>query len=90
MGPTMLHQKSRGLMPQLTAAMDVAFQASVLDLDTALRIEGREFTKIAAGPVAKNMITAFFFQLNKINGGASRPRTCRIRQRVKWVSWVRA
>ena len=74
MGPTMLHQKSRGLMPQLTAAMDVAFQASVLDLDTALRIEGREFTKIAAGPVAKNMITAFFFQLNKINGGASRPK----------------
>ncbi len=74
MGPTMLHQKSRGLMPQLTAAMDVAFQASMLDLDTALRIEGREFTKVAAGPVAKNMITAFFFQLNKINGGASRPK----------------
>ncbi len=74
MGPTMLNQKSRGLMPQLTAAMDVAFQASMLDLDTALRIEGREFTKVAAGPVAKNMITAFFFQLNQINGGASRPK----------------
>ncbi|MEO0367557.1 MAG: 3-hydroxyacyl-CoA dehydrogenase NAD-binding domain-containing protein [Pseudomonadota bacterium] len=74
MAPTMLHQKSRGLMPQLTAAMDVAFQASMLDLDTALRVEGREFTKVAAGPVAKNMITAFFFQLNQINGGASRPK----------------
>ena len=74
MGPTMLHQKTRGLMPQLIATMDVAFQASMLDLDTALRIEGREFARIATGPVAKNMITAFFFQLNQINSGASRPK----------------
>lgn len=74
MGPTMLHQKTRGLMPQMTAAMDVAFQASMLDVDTALRIEGRNFAKVATGPVAKNMISAFFFQLNKINGGASRPK----------------
>ncbi len=73
MGPAMLHQKTRGLMPQMTAAMDVAFQASMLDIDTALRIEGRNFAKVATGPVAKNMISAFFFQLNKINGGASRP-----------------
>ncbi len=74
MGPAMLSQKTRGLMPQMTAAMDVAFQASMLDIDTALRIEGREFAKIATGPVAKNMISTFFFQLNKINGGASRPQ----------------
>ncbi len=74
MAPTMLHQKTRGLMPQMTAAMDVAFQASMLDVDTALRIEGREFAKVATGPVAKNMISAFFFQLNQINGGASRPK----------------
>ncbi len=73
MAPTMLHQKTRGLMPQMTAAMDVAFQSTMLDVDTALRIEGREFTKIATGPIAKNMISTFFFQLNKINGGASRP-----------------
>ena len=69
----MLAQKTRGLMPQMTAALDVAFQASMLDIDTALRIEGRNFAKIATNPVAKNMISAFFFQLNQINGGASRP-----------------
>ena len=74
MAPAMLNQKTRGLMPQMTAAMDVAFQASMLDIDTALRIEGREFAKVATGPVAKNMISTFFFQLNKINGGASRPQ----------------
>ena len=74
MGPTMLHQKTRGLMPNAVAAMDVAFQASFLDLDTALRIEGREFAKVATSDVAKNMITTFFFQLNQINGGSSRPK----------------
>jgi len=72
--PTMLHKKTRGLMPNMTAAMDVAFQASTLDVDTALRIEGREFVRVATGVVAKNMISTFFFQLNKINGGASRPK----------------
>jgi len=74
MGPTMLHQKTRGLMTNATAAMDVAFQASMLDADTALRIESREFAMVATSPVAKNMISTFFFQLNKINGGASRPK----------------
>jgi 3-hydroxyacyl-CoA dehydrogenase/enoyl-CoA hydratase/3-hydroxybutyryl-CoA epimerase len=74
MGPAMLHKKTRGLMPQMTAAMDVAFQASMLDLDTALRIEGREFATLATSPVAKNMISTFFFQMNQINSGASRPK----------------
>lgn len=71
--PTMLNKKTRGLMPNTTAAMDIAFQASMLDIDTALRIESREFVKIVTGTVAKNMITTFFFQLNQINAGASRP-----------------
>lgn len=74
MAPTMLNQKTRGLMPHATAALDVAFQASFLDLDTALRIEGREFAKIMPSKVAKNMINAFFFNLGAINAGASRPK----------------
>ena len=74
MAPTMLHQKTRGLMPNMVAAMDIGFQASMLDIDTALRIEGREFAKVMTSDVAKNMINTFFFQLNKINAGASRPK----------------
>jgi len=73
MAPTLLHKQTRGLMPQMTAAMDIAFQSTMFDIDTMLRVEGREFIKIVTGPVAKNMITAFFFQLGKINAGASRP-----------------
>ncbi len=74
MAPAMLSQKAKGLMPNMSAALDVAFQASMLDIDTALRVEGRNFANIAVLPVAKNMISTFFFQLNKINGGASRPK----------------
>lgn len=74
MAPTLLHKQTRGLMPQMTAAMDIAFQSSMLDVDTMFRIEGREFIKVVTGPVAKNMINTFFFQLNQINGGASRPQ----------------
>ena len=74
MAPTLLHKQTRGLMPQMTAAMDIAFQSSILGVDTMFRIEGREFIKVVTGPVAKNMINTFFFQLNQINGGASRPQ----------------
>ena len=77
MAPTLLHKQTRGLMPQMTAAMDIAFQSSMLDVDTMFRIEGREFIKVVTGPVAKNMINTFFFQLNQINGGASRPQGVR-------------
>ena len=77
LAPTLLHKQTRGLMPQMTAAMDIAFQSSMLDVDTMFRIEGREFIKVVTGPVAKNMINTFFFQLNQINGGASRPQGVR-------------
>ena len=74
MAPTLLFKQARGLMPQMTAAMDISFQSSYMDIDTILRVEGREFVNIVSGPVAKNMINTFFFQLNKINAGLSRPK----------------
>lgn len=44
-----------------------------VDLDTALTIEGRYFADLATGQIAKNMIQAFWFDLNTVNGGGSRP-----------------
>lgn len=38
-----------------------------------VRIESRYFTSLVTGPVAKNMIQAFFFDLQAINAGGSRP-----------------
>ena len=44
-----------------------------MDFDTATRIESRYFTRLVTGQVAKNMIQAFFFDLQHINSGGSRP-----------------
>ncbi len=69
----MLRQKTRGLLPAPEKILDVAVQATRLDLETALVVESRGLTQLVTTPQAKNMISTFFFGLNKVNGGASRP-----------------
>ncbi len=69
----MMRQKTRGLMPAPERILDVAVEAMRVDFETAMRIESRQFTTLACSPQAKNMINTFFFQMNKINAGASRP-----------------
>ncbi|EED34528.1 fatty acid oxidation complex, alpha subunit [Luminiphilus syltensis NOR5-1B] len=69
----MLIKKTRGLLPAPEKILDVAVSALRVDFDTALRIESRGLTYLVQTAVAKNMINTFFFQLNKVNGGASRP-----------------
>lgn len=59
--------------PAPKAILCAAVEGAQVDFDSALKIEGRYFTQLSVGKVAKNMITAFFFQLQKINSGASRP-----------------
>ena len=72
-GSAMLFEKTRGRLPAPERILDTMVEAARLDFDTALRVESRNFTSLVVHPVAKNMITAFFFQLNTVNGGASRP-----------------
>ena len=72
--PAMLRQKTRGLLPAPEKILDCAIEAARLDLDTALEVESRGLTALVVTPQAKNMITTFFFGMNKVNGGASRPQ----------------
>ena len=44
-----------------------------MDVDSAFEIEGRYFVDLATGQVAKNMIQAFFFDLQAVNGSRGRP-----------------
>ncbi len=60
-------------MPAPHHIMCAAVEGATVDFDSALKIEGRYFVNLASGQVAKNMIQAFWFDLNAINGGASRP-----------------
>jgi 3-hydroxyacyl-CoA dehydrogenase/enoyl-CoA hydratase/3-hydroxybutyryl-CoA epimerase len=72
--PAMLAQKTRGLLPAPEAILDCAIEAVRVDFDTALRIESRKLVSLIPTAVAKNMITAFFFQMGQVNRGASRPQ----------------
>ncbi len=51
--------------------MAAAVEGAQVDFDTAIEIEGRYFVDLVTGQVAKNMIQAFFFDLQ---AGQRRPR----------------
>jgi 3-hydroxyacyl-CoA dehydrogenase/enoyl-CoA hydratase/3-hydroxybutyryl-CoA epimerase len=60
-------------MPAPHHIMCAAIEGAGVDFDTALKVEGRYFVNLAKGQTAKNMIQAFWFDLNSINAGGSRP-----------------
>jgi 3-hydroxyacyl-CoA dehydrogenase/enoyl-CoA hydratase/3-hydroxybutyryl-CoA epimerase len=72
--PALLKKQLKGApMPAPRAILDAAVEGAQVDFDTASRIESRYFTTLVTGQVAKNMIQAFFLDLQTINGGGSRP-----------------
>ncbi|PQE00758.1 3-hydroxyacyl-CoA dehydrogenase [Mycobacterium sp. EPG1] len=72
--PALLKKQLKGApMPAPRAILDAAVEGALVDFDTATRIESRYFVSLVTGQVAKNMIQAFFLDLQAINGGASRP-----------------
>ena len=72
--PSLLRKQIKGAnMPAPRAILAAAVEGAQVDFDTASRIESRYFTELATGHVAKNMIQAFFFDLQAINAGGSRP-----------------
>jgi 3-hydroxyacyl-CoA dehydrogenase / enoyl-CoA hydratase / 3-hydroxybutyryl-CoA epimerase len=71
--PAMLKKQTRGLYPAPEAILACMVEGSLVDFDTALRIESRYLVKLLVGANAKAMINAFFFNLNAIKSGASRP-----------------
>ncbi|MGW6426992.1 3-hydroxyacyl-CoA dehydrogenase NAD-binding domain-containing protein [Nocardia sp. NPDC055053] len=80
--PANLRKQIKGTnMPAPRAIMAAAVEGAQVDIDNALTIEGRYFTSLLTGPVAKNMIQAFFFDLNHINGGGSRPSVADVPKR---------
>ncbi|MDI3315396.1 MAG: 3-hydroxyacyl-CoA dehydrogenase NAD-binding domain-containing protein [Mycobacterium sp.] len=72
--PANLRKQLKGApMPAPRAILAAAVEGSQVDFDTATRIESRYFAQLVTGQVAKNMIQAFFFDLQHINSGGSRP-----------------
>ncbi len=71
--PAMLAKKTRGLYPATQAILETMVEGALVDYDTATRIESRKLAKLMVGQTTKNLVTAFFFDLNAIKSGRSRP-----------------
>ncbi|MGI5127193.1 3-hydroxyacyl-CoA dehydrogenase NAD-binding domain-containing protein [Pseudonocardia sp. CA-107938] len=72
--PANLRKQLKGApMPAPRNILAAAVEGAQVDIDTALRIEGRYFTELVVGQTSKNMTKAFFFDLQHINNGGSRP-----------------
>ncbi|MEV7550333.1 3-hydroxyacyl-CoA dehydrogenase NAD-binding domain-containing protein [Amycolatopsis sp. NPDC089917] len=72
--PANLRKQIKGAnMPAPRAILAAAIEGSTVDFDTAITVETRYFISLATGQVSKNMTKAFFFDLQSINSGGSRP-----------------
>ncbi len=71
--PAVLHKKTRGAVPAPEKILSAAVEGALVDFDTALAIERRYFRELVTSQVAKNMIGTFWFQLNEVKSGRSRP-----------------
>lgn len=72
--PANLRKQLKGApMPAPHHIMAAAVEGAQVDFDNADKIETQYFVNLATGQVSKNMIKAFFFDLQAINKGSYRP-----------------
>ena len=72
--PANLRKQLKGApYPAPRNIMAAAVEGTQVDVDTAFRIESRYFVELVTGQIAKNMIQAFFFDMQGIQAGRSRP-----------------
>jgi 3-hydroxyacyl-CoA dehydrogenase / enoyl-CoA hydratase / 3-hydroxybutyryl-CoA epimerase len=73
--PALLRQQTKGAVyPAARAILSAAVEGASRDFDTASRIESRYLTNLIVNQGSKNMIQAFFFDLQAINAGTERPQ----------------
>jgi 3-hydroxyacyl-CoA dehydrogenase/enoyl-CoA hydratase/3-hydroxybutyryl-CoA epimerase len=71
--PSNLRKQIKGAnYPAPHHIMAAAVEGAQVDFDSAIEIEGRYFVDLATGQVSKNMIQAFFFDLQQVNGSRGR------------------
>ncbi|MCE5289748.1 MAG: enoyl-CoA hydratase/isomerase family protein, partial [Nocardiaceae bacterium] len=73
--PANLHKQIRTTrMPAPRAILAAALEGAQVDFDTAALIESRYFVSLVKSQVARNMVQAFFFDMEKVQRGAARPK----------------
>jgi 3-hydroxyacyl-CoA dehydrogenase/enoyl-CoA hydratase/3-hydroxybutyryl-CoA epimerase len=72
--PANLRKQIKGAnYPAPVNIMSAAVEGAQVDFDSAIEIEGRYFVDLVTSQVAKNMIQAFFFDLQRATGSRGRP-----------------
>ena len=72
--PANLRKQLKGAnYPAPLAIMSAAVEGAQVDFDNAIEIEGRYFVDLVCGQISKNMIQAFFFDLQRATGSRGRP-----------------
>ncbi|MEX3101109.1 3-hydroxyacyl-CoA dehydrogenase NAD-binding domain-containing protein [Streptomyces sp. ST1015] len=71
---TLRKQTANAPYPAPRRILAAAVEGAQVDFESAQVIEARYFVELAAGQTSKNMIQAFFFDLQAVNSGASRPQ----------------
>jgi 3-hydroxyacyl-CoA dehydrogenase/enoyl-CoA hydratase/3-hydroxybutyryl-CoA epimerase len=72
-GAAMLQKATWGVYPAPKAIMACVYHGLQLPIDQGLKVEARQFVKLARGAVAQNMIRTLFFSLNDANKLKRRP-----------------
>lgn len=72
-GPANVMVQTWGNMPAQQVIIAAVIDSARVDYDTAHVIEARYFQRLLLDQVARNMMTTFFLQMNKLDAGDSRP-----------------
>ncbi|WP_382157997.1 3-hydroxyacyl-CoA dehydrogenase NAD-binding domain-containing protein [Hydrogenophaga sp. ANAO-22] len=69
-----LLSKTQALYPAPEAILASVYDGCQVDIDTGLRIEQRQFARLATSPETKNMIRTLFYAMGDANRLAGRPK----------------
>ena len=72
--PGSLLGKTQGTQPAPEAILACVYDGCQADLDTGLKIEQRQFAKLACSAATKNMIRTLFYDMGEANRLAGRPK----------------
>ncbi|MBR7677907.1 enoyl-CoA hydratase/isomerase family protein, partial [Streptomyces daliensis] len=72
--PNLKKQTGGAPYPAQRNILAAAVEGAQVDFETAQVIEARYFVELVTGQISKNMIQAFFFDLQAVNAGRSRPK----------------
>ncbi len=81
--PAMMRKQTKGVMKAPESILCTMVEGSQVDFEHASKIETQYFVELVTGRESKNMISAFWNQLNAIKAGVARPKNIEPRQFAK-------